>query len=218
MTEAEWLACGDPGRMLAFLRGSASERKLRLFACACCRRLWHLLAGNPARQAVEVAERYADGLADQAEMAAASAALVHLPRPPGAGPQSFFAHAAVSYLFAAAEGGPASCAAAVASWACGADRSAATAHTAQAGLLRDAFGGPSRAPARLSPAWLAWEGGTVRHLAAAAYEGRDFGRLPILADALEEAGCDAAELLAHLRGPGPHARGCWALDLLLEKS
>src|SRR5947209_10747882 len=120
MNQARWLACEDPGPMLAALRGGASERKLRLFACACCRRLWHLLVSNPARQAVEVTERYADGRADEAEMAIASAALVHLRRPPGAGPRDFFAHAAVSYLFAAAEGGAASCAAAVASWASGA--------------------------------------------------------------------------------------------------
>ena len=218
MNEAEWLACGDPGPMLVFLRGGASERKLRLFACACCRRLWHLLVSNSARQAVEVAERHADGRADDAEAAAASAALAYLRRPPGAGPQSFFAHAAVSYLFAAAEGGPVSCAAAVSSWASGADRSYDVAHAAQASLLRDIFGSPFRAPPRLNPAWLAWEGGTVRNLAAAVYAGPDFDRLPIVADALEEAGCDAAEFLAHLRGPGPHARGCWALDLLLGKS
>jgi hypothetical protein len=89
----------------------------------------------------------------------------------------------------------------------------------QADLLRDLFGpAPFRPLPRLNPAWLAWEGGTVRKLAAAIYEDRTFDRLPVLADALEEPGCDAAELLAHLRGPGPHVRGCWALDLLLGRS
>src|SRR5690348_12221328 len=60
MTEAEWLACQDPGPMLAFLRGQASERKLRLVACACCRRVAHLLCDKYSRKALAVAERYAD--------------------------------------------------------------------------------------------------------------------------------------------------------------
>jgi hypothetical protein len=87
----------------------------------------------------------------------------------------------------------------------------------QCQLLRDIFGNPFRPLPRLNPSWLAAEGGTVPKLAASIYEERAFDRLPILADALEEAGCDAAELLTHLRGPGPHVRGCWAVDLLLGK-
>ncbi len=63
MTEEEWLACDDPAMMLAHVEGSAGDRKLRLFACACCRRLWHLFAEEEGRRAVEVAERFADGLA-----------------------------------------------------------------------------------------------------------------------------------------------------------
>jgi subtilisin family serine protease len=62
MIEAEWLACADPQVMLEFLRGKASDRKLRLFACACCRRVLHLVSEPSLRDAVEVTERYQDGL------------------------------------------------------------------------------------------------------------------------------------------------------------
>src|SRR5262249_35217628 len=93
---------------------------------------------------------------------------------------------------------------------------------AQAQLLRDIFY-PFHNPI-IAPTWLAWEGGTVVRLAEAAYQERalpsgnlDAAHLGVLADALEEAGCDDKEMLTHLRQPGPHVRGCWAVDSLLGK-
>jgi len=74
-------------------------------------------------------------------------------------------------------------------------------------VVRDVFGNPFR-PARVDPAWLAWEGGTVRKLAEGVYQDQGFDRLPVLADALEEAGCADEQVLAHCRAGGPHARGC----------
>jgi hypothetical protein len=87
----------------------------------------------------------------------------------------------------------------------------------QAALLCDVFGNPFR-PVDSDCDWLTWNDGTIPKLAGAIYDDRRFDELPILADALEEAGCDSADILGHLRGPGPHVRGCWAVDLLLGKA
>jgi hypothetical protein len=94
------------------------------------------------------------------------------------------------------------------------DRRAETARLAD--LLRDILGNPFRRVS-LRPSWLRWQASMVPRIARAAYEERAFDRLPVLADALEEAGCTDADVLSHLRGPGPHVRGCWALDLILGK-
>jgi hypothetical protein len=82
---------------------------------------------------------------------------------------------------------------------------------AQAGLVRDCFGNPFR-PVTLDPSWLT---STVVSLAEGIYADRAFDRLPILADALQDAGCDNPEVLDHCRAPGPHVRGCWVVDLIL---
>ena len=87
----------------------------------------------------------------------------------------------------------------------------------QARLLRDIVGSPFRLHS-IAPAWLAWNDGAIRKMVQAIYDTRAFDRLPLLADALEDAGCTDADLLGHCRGPGPHVRGCWVVDLLLGKS
>ena len=70
----------------------------------------------------------------------------------------------------------------------------------------------------IDASWLSWNAGTVARVAEGIHEMRAFGRLPILADALLDAGCDNEELIAHCRSAGPHVRGCWAIDLILGKS
>src|SRR5262249_10638557 len=87
----------------------------------------------------------------------------------------------------------------------------------QVALLRDLFGNPFRPVPTIAPAWLSWNGGTVPRLAPAIYDGRAFGRMPVLADALEGAGCTDADILAHCRQGAEHVRGCWVVDLLLGK-
>ncbi len=87
----------------------------------------------------------------------------------------------------------------------------------QCDLLRDLFEGVFQ-PVAVQPDWLAWQAGLVSRLARVLHDEGRFNELPVLADALEDAGCDDPRLLEHLRGHGPHARGCWALDAVLNKN
>jgi hypothetical protein len=80
-------------------------------------------------------------------------------------------------------------------------------------LIRCVFGNPFR-PAAFDPRWRT---SSAVGLARSMYEPRDFAAMPVLADALEEAGCDDADVLTHCRGDSPHARGCWVVDLVLGK-
>jgi hypothetical protein len=225
VSEQEWLACTDPQKMLELLRGKASGRKLRLFACACCRHIWPLLADPRSRHAVDLAERYADGLATEEERdrAAAEAWEVDVTDNDLAARAAIIAADLPDCEWGSATGVAANAAFAVGRRAGG--------HTARIGeqrvqchLLRDLFGPLRCRPVALDPAWLTWQGSTIRNLAQAVYEERSLpsgtlesGRLAVLADALEEAGCHAADIVGHCRQPGPHVRGCWVLDLLLGK-
>ncbi|MBP3957721.1 hypothetical protein J8F10_20920 [Gemmata sp. G18] len=80
-------------------------------------------------------------------------------------------------------------------------------------MVRDIFGNPFRSVA-FTPEWRT---STAVAIASHMYEWRDFNAMPILADALQDAGCDSADVLDHCRGPGPHVRGCWVVDLVLGK-
>jgi hypothetical protein len=235
MDEEQWLSCTDPTPMLEFLRdsGKLSERKARLFAVACCHLLDPgLLASEPARIAVEVAERYLDGLASKEELEAASRVVAEASYAPWLRIMEEVRPATQSEV---REGWLAR----MARWASETRTGAAMRAVevaieqgwpARAGVprwqeglppvVRDLFGNPFR-PVTVDPAWLTWNDGTVRCLAEAAYQERllpqgtlEPDRLAVLADALEEAGCGDGELLGHLRGPGPHYAGCWAVDLL----
>jgi hypothetical protein len=211
MTEAEWLALTAPEPMLKFLRRRASDRKLRLFACACCRLVWDRLTGRGSRRAVEVAERYADGEAKAGRLSAACSAIRGAEVRGAEGTIRFavvyLAQRDAGYMIRNVLGEPRR------DWGDNAPAS-------QAALLRDLLGNPFR-PVSLRPAWLTRD---VRSLARAAYDNRTLPagtlepeRLGLLADALEDAGCHDADFLGHLRSEGPHVRGCWAVDLLLSK-
>jgi hypothetical protein len=225
VTEEEWLS-GDLGVIeLWLLTGHegvpVSDRKLRLWAAACCRLCWGLLKDKRSRLAVEAAERFADRLIGVADLAASGRGA----REAGQTLSNFdkavkpFRHAALAADEAAAlHMGPVLNAPARVRLALRAAGLASEedARMAVVALLHDVLGNPFRR-VKIKRPWLKWDGGTVPKLAQAIYAERAFDRLPVLADALEEADCADAELLGHLRGPGPHARGCHVIDALLGK-
>jgi len=229
--------------MIALLHDSVSNRKMRLFAVACCRRVisWTEFAdqlqgsvpmadgssvpfnrGDDYRNAVLVSERFADGEATEAELSKAYwraddnmfsqcdycsgdlfrditldsiEDLAEIPRMVREMFYEFDRPTPDTPL------------------PCPADLQARDESRSQADLLRDIFGNPFR-PVVFSPSWST---DTTLSLARQMYESRDFTAMPILADALQDAGCDSADILAHGRGHGPHVRGCWVVDLLLGK-
>jgi hypothetical protein len=233
MNEQKWLACANPAAMIGFLGGRGSDRKWRLLACACCRLAWHHLADPRSRAAVEAAEAFADGQtpfeAMESARLAAMAAAAEQP------PVSLGAALATAAGFAARPGGSFAGAALhvidKVAWAPstaprGKAGRAGRAHREQVGLLAAALlrcvvGNPFR-PVTPDPAWPTSQ---VVDLARAAYDHRDRpsghlepSRLAVLADALEDAGCEDAELRRHLRSGGVHVRGCWGVDVVLGRA
>jgi hypothetical protein len=217
MTEAEWLASREVGGMLAFADRHLSQRRRRLFAAACCRRVWHLLDDARCHAAVALAERCADEAVSEEELgeAAEEAEEADDAGRPAAWSASYACCPAPLTLARLLEvTGPAS-------GACGSEEGREREAAAQASLLRDVVGNPFR-PVALDPAWRTPD---VQTFARAAYDNRTLPsgtlepeRLALLADALEEAGCDNPGVLGHLRGGGTHVRGCWAVDAILGKS
>jgi hypothetical protein len=231
MTETEWLACLWPESMLRFLRdgGRLSARKGRLFATACCRRVWHLMTDEHSRRATEVAERFADGLASARDRDSATEEIYALVEPLGADQPDAAPASAALAAFWALEGmahAAADAAADALSFAGETDADDAEGEqAAQCRLLHDLFGPLPFGPVHLPPSLIGENGGVVVELARAAYELRslpsghlDPTRLSVLADTLEEAGCTDAAILAHCRGGGVHVRGCWVVDGLLGKT
>jgi hypothetical protein len=230
MTEAEWLKCADPDAMIERYGGASRARKLRLFLCACCREVWDFLCSEASRRGVEVAEAFADGLTNADELEHACRLIVASMDLYGDEPIYDPAYWACRTTIA--EGYPRCLVYAQrrntvpirdegVDYPNGFDDYQRRCHEleaaqtrVQASLVREIFGNPFR-PVSFDPAWRT---NTALTLARQMYESREFGAAPILADALQDAGCDADELLNHLRDTSAvHVRGCWALDLLLGK-
>jgi hypothetical protein len=240
MDEQQWLSCDYPPTMLTFLKRRASKRKLRLFSVACCRRIWPLIGEERSRAAVLVAERFADGDATSEELQAAMEDAKAVWLSTGIEEPAWTCFLActpdVAGLHASGRAVDA-----VAFHQLGNARRTGNRiddgqaycqpirneeQAAQCRLLRDIIGNPFRPlPPRKGKRaweerrmhWLNWNDATIRHMAESIYEERAFDRLPILGDALEDAGCNEAEILDHVRSDGSHVRGCWVIDLLLGK-
>lgn len=207
MTEEEWLTCNGMTDALAVLRSMLSaavftDRKTRLLTCGCARLKWGLLTELSSQKAVDAAERYADGSLGLSQMLkrhrTARDAAYRSPAYQASEEAKAVAHAAAECarthvnLFHARQ---------------------AAGEALGCTLTRDVFGNPFR-PVTLLPAWRT---STVVALAWSIYDEWAFDRMPILADALEEAGCEDQQILVHCRGTEPHVRGCWVVDLLVGK-
>ena len=246
MTEAEWLACDNPEPMLEFLRRKASDRKVRLFAVACCRRVWPSLEHEEFRDAVRKAESFADGLVDRAEMLEAHEkarpifVTLHNGKDNGPGaaltasafpspPKSIWERIAdalddpwwedemdkgdrLAPALVTARHAARAAAYLQGEWVLDSPATIAE-QREQTALVHCLFGNPFH-PRPESTAGLTRE---VRALADGIYAEHAFDRMPLLADALEASGCPNADMLEHCRSGGEHARGCWVVDLLLDK-
>jgi hypothetical protein len=213
MTEAEWFATDDAVAMLEFLRGEATDRKLRLFAVACLRSEVKRIfkpGRAPKRPDVDLAERYADGLVTDEERAWAWKRREGQREEPWEDPEQE-ALAADPFFGATRcvqglrgyyeEAGPKSA------------EELRVVRKAQAALVRDIFGNPFQTihfdPKRHTP--------SVTGLAQSMYSLGEFDSMPRLREALLDAGCNIPELLAHCWTSGPHVRGCWVVDFCLGK-
>jgi hypothetical protein len=243
MTEEEWLTTADPNAMLAFLDGRAGTRKMRLFAVACCRRFPRFFPDAISQAFLHGAERYADGQLSWEDLWSAIVATFPLPLYQFEGealvlPMPFWKrlpsiiHEGQFRMFvqlaneladrrieeandrrAVLQSRPGEeIESARAAWH--------LAHLAkrleqlmQCFLLRDIFGNPFKPTPGIPPT----VPGEATALARLIYKAEEFDELPCLADALEKAGCEYADMVNHCREPGLHVRGCWVLDLLLGK-
>jgi hypothetical protein len=217
MTEAEWLTGTRPLALLGYLiderqRGRYPDRVFRSLAVAVARRLDPRSLDRRSRKALEVAEKFARGETTSHELERAQRG-VHegMPRPDGG-----------------MEGFAACCAVAVT----GVNGVAAAWDTVQLiktvgpllpslldalpDLIREVFGNPFHTPT-LPAHWRVWNEGTIARLARHAHEQRRFDEMPVLGDALEDAGCVDEQTLAHCRSATPHVLGCWVLELLLAE-
>lgn len=194
--------------MMEFLRGKASKRKLVLYACACSRSQWPLRTSELERYAIALVERFADGLASAEELA-----------------EPFYENGRSAFPFISslanveepyhADRASQESAEMVGICTDDPDYAFERVRESHAELVREIFG---PLPLVSNPIGIKLLPGTARHLCKKIYEDRAYELMPVLADALEEAGCEDPSILEHCRGPGPHFLGCWVVDLLLGKS
>jgi hypothetical protein len=211
MTEAEWLSWDSPVELLRHLSAGGSERKVLLYASALCRLHPQLLTDElkvwaGAIESILRGEATENAL-DGAVQVEAEYEVSHLA---DYGPQAARAYyaALADVVFCTWTSAPIEY-----EWDVSVAEHAPVRRTGAA-LVRDIFGNPFRPPA-FSPSWRT---DTAVSLARTMYESREFGAMPILADALQDAGCDSDDILSHCPDTSlTHVRGCWVVDLVLGK-
>ena len=202
MTERSWQTATRPYPMIDHLGPNASPRKLRLVGVEACNRLWGIMTDPRSRNAVSVAERFANGEATEDELLAANttannvgiSVVERTAARASDRPQEFNLDVVLGHAGSAAQ-----------------NRAERKIHC---NIIRDIFGNPFR-PVAFGPEWRT---DTAVAIAGQMYESRDFSAMPILADALQDAGCDSDDILSHCRDAAQvHVRGCWVVDRVLGK-
>ena len=219
MKEADWLSCGDPERMINHLPARRGyQRQLLLLGCAFCRQVWDQMPDERCREVVRVAERFADHEADEDEFTRATVAahratdelyesattdLVRL--------NIAFAAAGLQSLLDRGGYRSASYVERRTSFVDPSAPERAVHRERHVAFILDIFAVLYTTPEHeIDSDWLTTD---VVALAEGIYEERAFDRMPILADALQDAGCDSSEVLAHCRdATAAHVRGCWVID------
>lgn len=221
MTEADWLSSTNPSSMMNFVRDKVSERKLRLFVYGGCRTVWNSLRQPVLWKAVEVAERYADGLADDRQLKAMRNAIC----PDPYSTKSLAAAAAFGTLISGRD---------LPVWSIDAATELACADAVREAMSRGQMHIPldTKKVVRQSQASILrcivgpfpfrtivfhedWVTTRVVDIAQVMYDERSYRDLPSLAGALEEASCTNEDILHHCLQHQEHARGCWVVDCIL---
>jgi hypothetical protein len=244
MTEEEWLSTSEIYRLVQFLHERGDERRLRLFAHACCQRFLQFNNEELFLRALAAVERCAEGELTATELGAVESELrtraneieADLTNRDGVLEANQSSSMAYALAFAAApsftrrevSAGVVSTLGSLVLYVQSSmvspvwertrrredvDRADKIESAFQVTLVRDIYGNPFRPP----PFDSRWRTGDVIGLARGINEDRAYDRLPLLCDALMDAGCDAEDILAHCRSEGPHVRGCWLVDLVLAK-
>jgi hypothetical protein len=195
MSEAEWLAGDNPLPLFQYAQDDITERKLRLFAIAALNTMRERNLESIARS--EVAEHFADGLMTISDLRSSWPQMQ--PSSPTTAPE--LAYEWAELIVMAKDRGYYGGSFPVLD------------ETWVTHFLRDIVGNPFQ-PFTFNPCWLT---SIVLAIARQMYESRDFSPMPILADALQDAGCDNEDILSHCRSDGPHVKGCWVVDLILGK-
>jgi hypothetical protein len=190
----------------AWLGDGIPIRRKRLFALACCRKVWPWLDEPPCQHVVRNSELFADGLVNREQLETAVVGrFLALPDADREAHDQMRRCVTMTLI----EGNVLGLLPLAATLS-------GTNFEAVSAIYHDLFANAFQ-PVTVEPAWREWNGGALVRMAQVMYDQRAFADLPILADALEEADCDNPELLTHLRSAGPHYIGCWALDMLLGR-